>query len=39
MKKINKIFLIAFLCVVALIMDSGLFLFKKIKRILFFPGG
>jgi hypothetical protein len=39
MKKIKKLIVIIFLLVVAIAMDTALFVLKKAKGIRFFPGG
>ena len=37
--KMRRVFILAFLIVIAIVMDTFLFLLKKIKKIILFPGG
>lgn len=39
MEKTKRLIIILFLLFIALIMDTALFLLKKTRSILFFPGG
>jgi hypothetical protein len=39
MKKIKKSFVILFILIISLVADAALFLLKKMRRSLYFPGG
>jgi len=39
MKRVKRLSIILFLSIITVVMDTGLFLLKKIKSISVFPGG